>query len=266
MDRESKMIHREMEQTRSALAEKLETLERKVSSTVEGATDVVQDATAAVSDTVETVQDAVEETVATVKGTVQEAVSTVKDTFDIRRQVERHPWAMLGGAMVAGFLAERWLGGGGPKRVAAGVTSMAVDSAEKSLGYGKARDDHGNGKHGHRKHANGKQARSKVAVDTPAEAGQGEEGLGQVLRAELGQLKKLAISATLGVVRDMVAESLAEEISKPFGQILDAITDKLGGAPLPRPGQETPREDDQRGAEKQAEGSASAPGFAWERA
>src|SRR5262245_11419063 len=142
MDRESKMIHHEMEQTRSALTGKLETLERKVTGTVQDATEVVQDATAAVSNTVETVQGAVEDTVATVKESVQEAVGTVKEAFNLAHQVERHPWLMFGGAVAVGFLSERLLGGArglaakGPDQLRGGLASVVAASAKSMLGNG----------------------------------------------------------------------------------------------------------------------------------
>ena len=45
---------------------------------------------------------AVHDTVDTVKGTMQETVSSVKEAFDLSRQVERHPWTMVGGSFALG--------------------------------------------------------------------------------------------------------------------------------------------------------------------
>src|SRR5262249_38838293 len=89
MDDSPEVIRQQMEETRAALSEKLETLEQQVVGTV-------KDARAAVTDTVETV-----------KGAVHDTVETVKETFDVSRQVERHPWAMLGGSIALGFLGGR---------------------------------------------------------------------------------------------------------------------------------------------------------------
>lgn len=268
MDRESKMIHNDMEQTRSNLAEKLETLERKVTGTVQDATEVVQDATAAVSNTVETVQGAVQETVATVKETVQEAVGSVKDAFDISRQVDRHPWLMMGGAVAVGFLGERLLGGAqgmiakGPEQLREGLASVVAASAKSMLGNGVERkSDHANGKH-------------KVPEETPAladaeHAGKEADDFGGLLQAELGQLKKLAIGATLGLVRNLVAKSLTKEISEPFARIMDSVTGKLGGAPLPADQEEQTQAKSKKqvdqGKDKEDEKSPQR-GFAWQRA
>ena len=86
------LIRKKMEETRTSLTEKLETLEEQVAGTVQGAT-------AAVSDTVETVKDSVEETVSTVKDTVQETVGTVKDTVQ-EQLAESGALRAIGGANV----------------------------------------------------------------------------------------------------------------------------------------------------------------------
>src|SRR5262245_55877302 len=96
-DEQPKVIRHQMEETRASLTEKLETLEHQVVGTVQGAT-------SAVTETVENVKEAVAETVETVKGTVRETVETVKETFDLSRQVDRHPWLMVGGSVALGFL------------------------------------------------------------------------------------------------------------------------------------------------------------------
>ena len=82
-DHDLEVIRHQMEETRSSLADKLETLETQLGETVEVATE-------AVSSTVET---------------VQETVETVKETLDPRIQVERHPWLMMTGAVAAGYIA-----------------------------------------------------------------------------------------------------------------------------------------------------------------
>ena len=45
-----------------------------------------------------------EETIQSVKTSVRETVTAVKNTFDVRRQVKQHPWAMVGGAFLAGLV------------------------------------------------------------------------------------------------------------------------------------------------------------------
>lgn len=66
-------IRSDMQETRAALADKLETLQQRVACTVE--------------QTVESVQD---------------AVQTAKRSLDLSYQVEQRPWAMVGAAFLAG--------------------------------------------------------------------------------------------------------------------------------------------------------------------
>ena len=102
MDHETEIIKQQMEDTRESLSEKLEALEQHVMTSV-------QDTTDSVASTVESVKDAVHDTVSSVRETVSETVDTVKEAFDIRQQVERHPWPMVAGATLVGFVVGRLL-------------------------------------------------------------------------------------------------------------------------------------------------------------
>jgi len=98
MDDTPEVIRQQMDETMSHLSEKLETLENQVSETV-------QSTGTAVNATVEAVQ----ETVETVTGAVQGAVQSVSNAFDLRRQLARHPYLVLGGAALLGYLAAKHL-------------------------------------------------------------------------------------------------------------------------------------------------------------
>jgi ElaB/YqjD/DUF883 family membrane-anchored ribosome-binding protein len=102
MDREQpELIEREMEQTRESLTEKVSLLEQKVVGQIQSATDAVQE-------TVQCVKSAVQDTVQSVTGTVSHSVQSltdgVKDVLDIQTHTRENPWAMVGGATVAGFV------------------------------------------------------------------------------------------------------------------------------------------------------------------
>ncbi len=97
MENEPEVIQQQMQDTRTALTEKLETLEAKVVCSVEGAT-------TAVTETVENVKQAVQETVTNVKETVHDAAESMKHAFDIGAYVDEHPWLMVGGAFAVGCL------------------------------------------------------------------------------------------------------------------------------------------------------------------
>src|SRR4051812_19318592 len=109
MDRESpELIEREMEQTRESLTEKVALLENKVVGQIQQATDTVQGTMDSVQDTVQSVKSAVAGTVQNVTDTVKDSVRSLadglKETFDVRRQVQENPLAMVGGATVAGLV------------------------------------------------------------------------------------------------------------------------------------------------------------------
>ena len=90
---DTEVIRKQMEETRSHLAEKLEELENQVSETVQATTE-------AVSETVGTVK----ETVENVTATVQETFETVAETFNLKVQTERHPWLVVGASIAGGCL------------------------------------------------------------------------------------------------------------------------------------------------------------------
>jgi hypothetical protein len=77
------------------MTEKLVMLEERIRETVAGA------------------QTSVEEIVENVKEAVGDTVATVQRTFDLPLQVEQHPWPMVGGALLAGYMLGSW-GGGHP--------------------------------------------------------------------------------------------------------------------------------------------------------
>ena len=109
MDRESpELIEREMEQTRESLTEKVSLLENKVIGQVESAACTVEGTMNSVQDTVQSVKSAVQDTVQSVSDTVKHSVQSLaegmKENLDLRRHTRENPWAMVGGAAVAGFL------------------------------------------------------------------------------------------------------------------------------------------------------------------
>ena len=112
----------DIEDTRSAMTEKLEMLEERVRETVEDAQssveeivenvrDTVDTTVAAVKQTVEGAQASVEDMVENVRGTVGETVATVRHTFDVHHQAEQHPWLMVSGSLLVGYLLGNRSGG-----------------------------------------------------------------------------------------------------------------------------------------------------------
>ena len=135
MANETEVIREKMEATRTDLSDKIEQLEKSVVDTVQEATSTVAEAVQGAKDVVESVKDTMEGAMGTVKDTVESvqgtmenvtgavgdavenvkegfvgAAEAVRDTFDLPRQVDRHPWLMMGGAVAVGFTAGKLLG------------------------------------------------------------------------------------------------------------------------------------------------------------
>jgi len=209
VDDSPEVIRHQMEETRASLSEKLEMLEQQVK-------DTVQEAKSAVHDTVDTVKDAVHDT-----------VDTVKDTFDISRQFQRHPWAMLGGSIALGFLGGKLVERSEPARPRAGDWPHTPHwSHGPFTGYGP------NG-------AGVPQPGERAAGHLPDGKESPDDGLLSSLTSQFGpelhKLKGMALGAALGVVRDLISKSIPDPMKPQMAEVMDNITVKLGGAPVRGP-------------------------------
>src|SRR5262249_12999011 len=195
MENEAELIRQQMVETRTALSEKLETLEEEVPARIKGTTE-------SVAETVETVKEAVQDTVHTVKDTVENTVETVKETFDVTRQVERHPWMMFGGAVLLGFVGGRLL-------ARAGAPTTGRDGLPYNP-YAPPREP-------------------EAAGYRPPTA---EPGLGgkvfESFKPALTKLGGLAIGATAGLVGEMIRDSAPEPLRPKLNEVIDDITVALG--------------------------------------
>jgi len=241
MDKESDVIRHQMEQTRSALTDKLEVLEHQVTETVTGAAETVEkvrhtvqdtvteaaetvervrsavhDTVSGAADTVASMKHALQDTVQSVKDSVRETAETVSETLDIRRQVENHPWAMMAGATAVGFgvgmLVTRVDVPAAASSMASSARSMASNwagSAEHISGWSESRPQ------ANREH-NGRRERQESQEDSP-------------WAPAVNKLKGLAIGAMFGVLREVVSKSMPEALSGHVGEVIDGLTDSLGG-------------------------------------
>jgi ElaB/YqjD/DUF883 family membrane-anchored ribosome-binding protein len=214
------VIRQHMEETRSSLAEKLETLEDQV-------VDKVTETTTAVADTVESVKDAVEETVETVKETVQESVQAVKNTFDLPRQMDSHPWLFVGASVAVGFLGSRLL----DRTVAyRRPTASVQDSVSPPRSW--------NGPSTYP----AADVLERAAASSPQPPAPAKPTwlttVASQLEPEIARLKSLAIGTAIGLARDAVAPSLPEELRPKVIELANDFTAKLGGevvrGPLPQ--------------------------------
>jgi ElaB/YqjD/DUF883 family membrane-anchored ribosome-binding protein len=209
------LIREQIEQTRSSLTDKLETLEDRVTTTVQEASKTVENVTGSVEETVATVTDSVQETVETVKDTVEETLSVVKDgvnavksVFDIPRHVDRHPWVAVGGSLAVGYvLGEILL----PRPARADRNHEPVPRLAAGV------SSNGNGQH-----HNG--------TETGAAHG---GGLLEQFEPELTKLKGLALGVLMGTLREVVAKAAGDHLGQSVSEIIDSVTEKIGGTPVP---------------------------------
>ncbi len=194
MDSESQVIHDQMDETRTSLQDKLETLEQQITTSVHNATD-------AVTDTVDSVTEAVRDT-----------VDSVKDTLDVRHQVERHPWAMFLGAALVGFVGARLLDRALAPRPPAPAPPPVPNPASAFSG------------NGHSTTANG-------AVP-PAATRSLWKVMNDEYSDEMAKVKGLAISTAGGVLREMLTGSAPPQLAEHIKELVDSVTVKLGGHPL----------------------------------
>ena len=224
MDQEPDLIKEQMAETRVSLTDKIEKLEDTLKETVESAlhtaTGTVANVTETVEETVESVKEAVEGSVEAVKESVQETVESVKEVFNLRHHVQRHPWAMLGGAVVIGFLGGRLLGG--TQRWRERRRPRRDESLFPRPGTVAAQ--------------------APMPTSAPARAPEAEperqpeeqksswlSGLGETFGDELSKLKGLALGTTFGVLRDMLTASVPDQLKPQLSDVMNNFTSKLGG-------------------------------------
>jgi ElaB/YqjD/DUF883 family membrane-anchored ribosome-binding protein len=201
MDQEPDVIRQQIEETRSSLTEKLETLENQVRGTVENAKSTVED------------------TIEAVRSTVNETVESVKRSVNLEYQVDRHPWAMFGGSVVAGFLVGSFLSrrtsrqAGQASRYAAGPMPQSFSSAPPAPEVPS-----GNG--------------FGTAAAQPAQPGLLDR-IQHEFHDEIQELKGVAIDAAMGVLRDVVKQSVPQ-MAQQVEHLMNSVTTKLGGKPMPQ--------------------------------
>jgi ElaB/YqjD/DUF883 family membrane-anchored ribosome-binding protein len=207
MDNESEVMVQQMEETRSSLQDKLETLEQHVK-------DTVQETTDAVAGTVE----AVKETVESVKETVQETVQSVKDTLNLNLMVNDHPWPMFAGAIGLGFVTARLLGSLSSPRVSSEEPARQAPRPEPTP------------------HRNGFSGSSSNTSQAPAAPHQSWWNfIADHYSEELAKVQSLAIASVGNLVREMLTENAAPAIAARTREMIDGIVTKLGAKPIEEP-------------------------------
>lgn len=209
MNKTPEIIRQEMEQTRSHLVKRLESLEHQVS-------DTVQSTATSVNATVEAVQ----ETVESVTGAVQNAVHSVSNALDVRRQFDRHPWLVLGGSAALGYLALEFRAASAKKSEQRQETAPPPDPSADNPGL-----------------RNGEQAVESTAraADTTAVD---ESDLKSSSRH---QLRTAAIGVLIGIVQELA--------SRAVPLVMDYLTESDKGSAKQSLDQDETRTDDEQLAE-----------------
>ena len=221
-------IRHNIEHTRAAMTEKVAILEERVRETAAGmqvsVEEMVKDVGGVVKDvgsivenitvTVDTTlvavrqgvagtQASVGEMVEHVKGTVGDTVAAVKRTFDLPSQTEQHPWPMVGGAVLVGYMLGRW-GGGHPS--AAGPTAARATEASRS----------------------GSPPASRASSARPQPQHGTVSGILEQFKDEIAGLKRVAVGAVMSTLSEMFQQAmptLAPHIESAMAKVSAQLSD-----------------------------------------
>jgi ElaB/YqjD/DUF883 family membrane-anchored ribosome-binding protein len=215
---EPEVIRQQMHETRTALTEKIETLEQQVVETVTGAQ-------AAVAETVENVKEVVEDTVEVVKDSVQDGIESVRRAFDVQQHFNEHPWIFVGGAVGVGYLCGSVL----QPAVRHDESSHHGVNGHPPAAVGRTTNGFAGLKHNEVGEEPVPSVRS-VPDDT------GWLGsLAKQFSSEIDKVEALAIGVGVGIVRDLLTQAVPEQLRQQLGEVMDDITRKLGGETIREP-------------------------------
>ncbi len=182
--------------------------------------DTVDTTVEAVKQGVEGAQSTVEDIVETVKGTVGETVETVKRTFDVPYQVDQHPWLMVGGATLAGYLLGNWGGGSTSPACSIADSSSAATGTTAERSASQAQQD-------------GLLPSDGASFVHP----QRPQGMGssllEPLKDEIAILKVAAVEALVSTLRAMV-----KQVVPTLAPHMERARSERDGQPLEHPPQQ----------------------------
>jgi ElaB/YqjD/DUF883 family membrane-anchored ribosome-binding protein len=190
-------MRQDIDCTRAAMADKLEALEDRVMGTVQSAQETVEDSLQMAKDT----------------------MATVKRNFDLKYQVEQHPWAMVGGCFLAGlalgglFLRVRRRSSQAPQR-------LAGNGAPLAEGPRLFAEQRGNG---------------SVASAAPPLRSQSMSASRPAFfdrfQEEIDKVKGMAIGYVMGLARDSIKHAVPQ-LASQIDDVMNSVTTKLGSKPV----------------------------------
>jgi hypothetical protein len=169
---------------------------------------------AALTEKLESLHDRVEGTVVAAQETVQDTLQSVQRTFDLKYQVDQRPWMMMGASVLAGYAL------GCLARVP--LIRRAGDSIPPDGADAEGRSS---------------TTRAHEVLPSPQADAHSTGEKGSVLSPfdeELDALKRVAIGAAMGLMRDWLKGALPS-VSHQLEEVMDSATCKLGGEPINGP-------------------------------
>lgn len=203
-------MRQEIDDTRSAMADKMGALQGRVMDTVQNAQETVEDSIQIANDT----------------------MTSVKHAFDIKYQVAQHPWAMVSGSILAGLAlgsliqSVRRRTRQNPDRPAGNETARPSPPQGDEGRLGRPRSDlfsiplRGNG--------SSDDAALPRFDAAPPPSRPGAFGRYQ---EEIDKVRGVAIGYIMGLVRDSIKEAVPQ-VASQIDCVMDGITIKLGGEPI----------------------------------
>lgn len=190
-----------IDDTRSAMADKLEALQDHVMNTVQSAQETVEDSIQSANDT----------------------MASVKRAFDVKHLVRQHPWSMVGGGILAGVALGRLL---------QGLRQQTRQPQTRSTGKeddGRLRRP-GSSAFAIPPRGNGSLDLADSPSFQPAPPPR-RPGVFDRFHDEIDTVQGLAIGYVIGLVRDSIKEAMPQ-MAEQIEDVMNSATTKLGGEPF----------------------------------
>ena len=190
-------MRQDIDCTRSDMADKLEALEDRVMGTVQSAHETVDDSIQMARDT----------------------VATVKRNFDIKYQVEQHPWAVVGGCFFVGLaLGGLYLG---VRRRSRRAPNWPAADETRLVGspYLHAEQP-----------SNGRIA-AAAPPPQPYSMSANRPGFFGRFDEEIDKVKGMAVGYVMGLVRDSIKDAVPQ-LASQIDDVMNSATTKMGSKPV----------------------------------
>jgi len=238
----------DIEDKRASMSEKLELLEERVRDTLEETRSTVEGIVENVKETVDETVGAVKETVAgarstvdnlveNVKGTMDETATLVKKSFDLNYQVEQHPWIMLGGSVLVGYLLGSWMSPGDSYQRESFEREYSSDEANvlytAPMRNGASFDDLEESVDTDENREFSNKHRAPVKSVSTEQPRPWSNFLGP-FQEEWDALKGVALGTLMGTLRTMVRQNMPT-VAPKLEQAINSVSAKLGVEPIDFP-------------------------------